>query len=664
MVGIDTGGTFTDAVVCEPEGKIWTTKVPTTPHDLTVCFADAIRSCAETLDLDLRQFLGATDVVRFSSTIATNTVLTRTGAKLGLLVTSGHEKSLYGSAQSGAIWEFLSQELVGCITESVSSNGTVEAPPAADEVQRVVRTVLERGARMLVVSLQNSSGNPANEQTIKAMIDDSYPRHYLGAVPVLLSTEISQADDDATRTAAAVANGYLHKRLCNVLYKLEDDLRFGGFGRPLLIVTTDGSVARVAKTMALATYQSGPTAGIHAGAVLSKEAEVAVAITADVGGTSTDFGLVVGGSPIRRGTIDVGGISVAQPSVELMSIALGGGSVCRVANGSITVGPESTGGAPGPACLGMGGLEATPTDAWLSLGLLDPSFYLGGRRRLDIGLARAALHDRVAQPLGLSIDAAALAVKSAVEAAAASGLAQMIERARSAAYFTSQGVGSVALLAYGGGGGILLPSVGAQAGIGRVMLPHLTAMFSAFGVSTFDVRHRYERRILGNEARSCFRALLDAARRDIRGEGFSADDLDLVIKVVDAEGTVLRETRLPGATAEEAAGLQEWPQGNGLTLSLAATVTVPKPRLPVVESASSDDASTALKGERQVHYEGGQAATPVFDWHRLRSGHTIHGPALVESVWATYFVPPLYRSRVDHYGTSVVEREGGHVENN
>ena len=218
---------------------------------------------------------------------------------------------------------------------------------------------------------------------------------------------------------------------------------------------------------------------------------------------------------------------------------------------------------------------------------------------------------------------------------------------------------SLTLIAYGGGGGIPLPSVGARMGMGRVLLPRLTAMFSAFGVCTFDVSHRYEQRVIGGNAGSTLRSLVDAAKRDIRGEGFPTDRISLVLRVLDEKGTLLRETRGPvdEFDRDPAAGLSGHP---AIILSLSATVTVPKPDIPSLEKSALEDAEEALKGQRSVLFEDGATATPVYDWDRLKAGHIIHGPALVESSWATYFVPPLCRSRVDDQGTSVVELEGEH----
>lgn len=658
-IGIDTGGTFTDSFVGDSEGRHWTTKVPTTPHDLTVCFAEAIAQSASTVGLELGEFLRRSSVIRFSSTIGTNTVLTRSGPKLGLLVTAGEEGSLYGAADGGLVFQFLADGMVAGVDESVSADGRVGRIPDREEVGKAVRRLLERGARILVVSLRNSVLNPANERAVLEAIDGSYPRHYLGAVPTLLSTQVSAVADDAARTSAAVVNAYMHKKLAFSLYKAEDDLRRASFRRPLLVVTADGTVTRVAKTRALSTFQSGPTSGVYASALLCEAHGIEAALTVDVGGTSTDLGLVVGSRPVRRRRIDVAGLDVAQSSVELFSLAVGGGSICRVENGQVVVGPESAAALPGPACYGLGGRDATPTDAWLVLGYLDPDFYLGGRRRLKVEAAQRALQEQIATPLGVTVEEAALTVKTAAELAAVDGVSQMMDRPSVREALGERSLRDLAMVAYGGGGGILLPSAARHLGIGKVFLSSLSSVFSAFGVSTFDVRHRYEARVAitgGNEVVQVLDDLVDSARRDIRGEGFDQDAAVLDVSAVAEDGRVLFEdVPVPGV----AAAIQETDlaQGAWITIALSATCEVTKPGLPLLEDVSAGVLPDVAAGERSVLMEEGRRTIAVHSWDRLRAGQQLAGPALIESSGSTYLVPESTTCEIDRFGTAVLSQE-------
>jgi N-methylhydantoinase A len=644
-VGIDTGGTFTDVFVNSDDGRVATVKVETTPHDLTVCFADSIRASAEELGLPLQDFLRRADVIRFSSTIGTNTVLTHSGPRVGLIVSSGGQADLYGAAEGGAIHQFLPVEAVAAIDEEMTPAGELIREPDPDAVARAVRGLLELGARLLVVSLRNASANPSNERTVRKVIDASYPRHYLGAVPVLLSTQISGATDDARRTASAVVNAYMHQKLATSLYRAEDDLRRSGFRHPLLIVNTDGGVTRVAKTRALGTYQSGPTAGVHAAALLCRELGVDNAVTADVGGTSTDVGLLAGGEPVLREAIDVGGLTVLQPSVELLSFGIGGGSIARVNNGRLEVGPDSAGAAPGPACFGLGGALPTPTDAWLVLGYLTPDYYLGGRKRLDVELARRALAT-VAEPLGITIEQAALALKEVAEQHAGAGIDELLARAHARGLLDGVSRSQLMLIAYGGGGGLLLPGVAQRLGLAGAAISRYSPVFSAFGVSTFDIRHRYEARatVDGHGAEPVVGELIGAARRDMRGEGFAADEIDLELTVSDGQGESLAHTG--GDRLTELV----LPHGVPLSFELRATCAVAKPGLPREELDSTE---AKPRGQREVWLEAGRHEIPIYDRDGLTSA-PVRGPALVEAADTTFLIPDGCVCRVHRSGSAII----------
>jgi N-methylhydantoinase A len=656
-IGIDTGGTFTDAYIAGGDGGASTLKVDTTPHDLTVCFANAIDASADALGVSRSELLERASVIRFSSTIGTNTVLTRSGPRLGLIVTEGSEADLYGAADGETIFDFVPRDLVAGIGETVTEAGTIEREPNPAQVNAVVRRLLERGARILVVSLRNAAANPANEAAVRRIVDGNYPRHYLGAIPVLLSTQIGAGTDDGSRTAATVVNAYMHKKLATSLYKAEDDVRRDGFRNPVLVVNADGGVTRVAKTKALTTYQSGPTAGIHGSSMLCRAYGIDAALTADVGGTSTDVGLIAGGRPIKRDRIDVAGLLVDQPSVELVSFAVGGGSLASVKSGAAAVGPESAGSLPGPACFGLGGREATPTDAWLVLGYLDPDYYLGGRKRLDGELAREAIRERVAAPLGVDVEEAALAIKQAAEAQVAAGIGALLERADIAERLDGIAPGDMAMIAYGGGGGVLIPTVAQRLGLGRVVLSRFSPVFSAFGVSTLDVRHTYETRTqwdAGAVVGDLVGELTAAARRDMKGEGLDPGSMTVSVSVA-ADGQRVADTDDLGATLGALAG---GVNGAGtVVLTLSAVCPVLKAELPDEPASGDHDAEQARTKTRPVVLEDGRRDVGVYAREQLRAGDTITGPALIEASDTTYLVPDGIRCTVDRFGSAVLTQE-------
>ena len=230
----------------------------------------------------------------------------------------------------------------------------------------------------------------------------------------MLSSQLSLDPDDHARTALAVANAYIHPVLARSMYKAEDRLRAHKFRRPLLIINTDGSSTRVAKTRAIDTYNSGPSAGVLGAAIVARALGTAHVVTLDVGGTTTDVAHVSAATAPRSVSTGFGGLSLRHPAVALSSFGLGGGSVVTAGpGGGLAVGPRSAGAVPGPACFGLGGSEPTPTDVWLELGYLEPGEFLSGRRTLDPGSGRAALA-ALGSELGASPEEAALAALDAI----------------------------------------------------------------------------------------------------------------------------------------------------------------------------------------------------------------------------------------------------------
>ncbi|HEY9523054.1 MAG TPA: hydantoinase/oxoprolinase family protein, partial [Thermopolyspora sp.] len=392
-ISVDTGGTFTDGFVTSGERSAQV-KVDTTPYDPTVGFGVCIAAAAAAMGEELPEFLAKAQMIHFSSTIATNVVVQRQGARLGLIVTAGQESGLYGSReQAGALTAFVSAGAVRGVAESVDAAGTVVTELDAVELEVAVRELLEAGVQIVVIAFANAHLNPANELRAKQIIERSYPRHYLGAIPLILSSQVSLADDDHGRTALAVANAYIHPSLARSLYRAEDLVRREGFGSPLQIVSTDGSSTRVAKTKAIDTFSSGPTAGALGAAIVAQALKAEHVVTIDVGGTTTDVAHITAATAPRTRTTAFGPAILPHESVDIWSLGLGGGSFITVdpATTDLRVGPVSAGAIPGPACFGLGGDQPTPTDVWLTLGYLEPGEFLSGRRHLSLDHARAAI---------------------------------------------------------------------------------------------------------------------------------------------------------------------------------------------------------------------------------------------------------------------------------
>jgi N-methylhydantoinase A len=619
-INIDTGGTFTDGYFTR-DGKAERVKVDTTPHDLTECLADCVAEGARRLGYpSVQALLLDTEVFRFSSTIGTNSMIQRTGPRIGLIVSAGAGERLYGPEDS-PLYEFLlRRDLVVEVAD----------PFDGGEVRAAVRHLLVGGTRILVVSLASSEDDPSAEQAVKKVVQTEYPRHYLGAVPCLLASEVTPRPGAERRTATAVTNAYLHPDMVRFLYKADEDLRSEGYPHPLLIVHSSGGVARVAKTRAIETYNSGPVGGVYGAARVSDHFGFEHLVAMDVGGTSTDVAVLSGPHVPFDEDPRVAGVAVHIPMVRVDAVGGGGGSIARHADGVYTVGPESAGASPGPACYGLGGQSATATDAEVVLGHLDPNFFLGGRRRLDPVRARMAV-ERVAS--GDAAEDAAWAVHRALVKVAADKVAAMIaESGTPASAFT--------LLAFGGGGGLYGAEVAQSCGIPRVLSLPQSSVFSAFGISGMDLSHVYEIRP-GADIKEQLAAAVSRAQLDAAGEGSDPASLSYRLEIDGAGGS---QAQPYDAETVPAAAL-----GAGVrALRMRATVPIPQAELPSL-ALEGKDASGARKGTRRVWRRGGDVEVPVYDRDLLRPGNRVEELAMIDATDTTILVPEGATLSVDEH---------------
>ena len=621
-VNIDTGGTFTDGYFTRGD-VAERVKVDTTPHDLTECLARCVAEGASRLGYpSVQALLLDTDVFRFSSTIGTNSIIQRTGPRIGLLVSAGAASSLYGRGESPLYDFFLRKDLVAEVND----------PFDEEEVRGHVRGLLVGGARILVASFDGSNDDPGGEEAVKKVVQRNYPRHYLGAVPCLIASEVASRPGSERRTATAVINAYLHPDMVRTLYKADEDLRSQGYPNPLLIVHASSGVARVAKTRAIETYNSGPVGGVYATARMAAEVGVERAVAIDVGGTSTDVSVVLDTVVPFDPQPQVAGIDVHMPMVRVDAIGGGGGSIARFQHGKYTVGPDSAGASPGPAAYGLGGTNATATDAELVLGHIDPDFFLGGRRRLDRARARAAI-EKIEGDDGA--ETKAWEVHRALVRVAAAKVADMVEASGAEA-------SEFALCAFGGGGGLYGVEIAEACGIPRVFSFRESSVFSAFGISGMNVSHVYELRP-GPGAEERIEVLQNRAVLDAIGEHLDPATLTFHLEA-EHEGRI------------DIVDVGDWSSSRPAD-ALRLRASAPISRAPISASElSSQDASEARKGERQVHRPEGAASAAVYDRARLQAGNALEGPALVEAVDTTIVVPAGWRLSIDQFGIAVIER--------
>lgn len=668
-VDIDTGGTFTDGFVTSGSA-FRAVKTPTTPHDLTVCFLSCLEEAARAFALPLRDFLSGTDIIRFSNTIGTNAIIQRDGAKVGLIVTAGHE-ALAPVVDAEGKSPLVAPEMVAGVEESIDAAGNVGQAPEASRVMQTAQALIDRGARCLVVALEHADLNPSHEHAIREAIKREYPRDYLGSVPVFLSSDIVQRTGYRERINTAVLNAYIHGKLTRLLYKAGEDLRRRDYRGQLLIGHNNGAVARVAKTRAINTYNSGPAAGLLGAREVGALYGADCVISADMGGTSFDIGWIRNGEPGYALRPDVEGFDCNLPMLEIRALGAGGGSIASVTDGLLRVGPRSAGALPGPACFGLGGSQATVTDANLVLGWLDPAYFLGGSRRLDLQKAREAIAENVARPLSISVEEAALRIREKVEAEVARELLRLRDQ-----------IGSDSdplMVIYGGAGPLHSCAIAEAAGIDRLVITPFSAVFSAYSSSLMDVGHLYYQRIdlslaPGQDferARQAVGNLRRKAEADMRGEGFDAGAIRWQLEsiVEDGEGRearlsapleILDDDRPLESLSERAIACLGSRQGDVPrlpTIGVFARSPVPHYR-PAAQPVTDAPVAHARVGERSVRLgpREGVQALPVYDRDRLAHGHVLAGPAIVESPHSTMVLPAGWTLRVDRYDNALVQR--------
>ncbi|MEH1017307.1 hydantoinase/oxoprolinase family protein [Micromonospora sp. CPCC 206060] len=626
LINIDNGGTLTD--VCIWDGDQFTyTKTLTTPHDLSECLFAGIEKASAALygEANTDKLLHATQHIRYSTTQGTNALVERRGPMIGIL-----------SAMPGLFEQMRSREAEKGLFDGLVADRmlTIDMAAAEEEidfevVQRINRLTTLGAARVVVVGK-----SPEQERRLRSVLLRKFPRHLLGSIPLLYSWDLAGDREHSRRVWSCVLNSFLHPTMERFLYGAERRLKSYKVLNPLLVYRNDGASSRVAKAVALKTYSSGPRGGLEGTAALARSYGLDHALMMDIGGTTTDVGVVRGGAVAanERGTIE--GVRISYPMSDVHSTGVGGSSVISVVDGQITVGPRSVGAAPGPACFGFGGTEATITDVNLLLGILDADSYLDGTFRLDADRSLAVVTRTIAEPLGISLEEALIRMERAYFEALARSFAHLVEE------------GS-ALVAFGGAGPMSAAGAARQAGVKTVLIPRMAAVFSAFGIAFSDIGKTYEVGVpepTTASAAATYDEMLVRARRDLFQEGYALEDCqtEVLLTVEDADGSAV-ETR-PYRTGD----IVDF-SGKQVSLRLSVTAALPHPDVvpdtcvPVIRVMSPET--------RPVRSTPDQIdKVPAFMLTEMPPGACGEGPAIVEGPFFTAHVLPGWQFRVTASG--------------
>ncbi|ORJ92264.1 hydantoinase [Prescottella equi] len=504
-ISVDIGGTFTDCFFAW-DGTYVEAKALTTHHNLAQGFNEALDLACRRANLDRDEVLSQVDSVRYATTLGTNALIERKGPRVGAIVTHGFEDTIplsrgrgYGEGLDPSMQQNLPaaerpeplvhRSLIRSVQERVNSAGKIVVPLVEQNVRAMVRELVDAGAQALVISLVNSTENSAHELRIMEIIQEEFPEHQLGAIPVLLGHQVSGRKGEYVRATSTIVDGFLHGIMFHAMSQLANNLRDSGYEKPMLIIHNSGGMAQMNSTDALQTIHSGPVAGVSAAEHLSESSGIGNIITTDMGGTSFDIGLVPAGGVKHydfQPTIDRWLVSV--PMIHLETLGAGGGSIASYdrIHHSVQLGPESAGSDPGPACYDRGGLRPTVTDADLLLGYLDPDNYANGFIKLNSKRAAFAVEEHLCDELDLDVIAAAKIIKNSVDEQMAIGIAKEL---RVRGYLPED----FTMLAYGGNGPLHACGIADHAGIRRILAPPFSSVFSACGAGNMKQLHIHER---------------------------------------------------------------------------------------------------------------------------------------------------------------------------
>jgi N-methylhydantoinase A/acetophenone carboxylase len=702
-IDIDVGGTFTDLVL-NFQGKSLIKKVPTTPYDLSVCFSRVIEEGAAAVGLKIENLLPAIDMIRYSTTIAMNRLIEKKGPRLALITTEGHEDVVL--LGRGAQWidgtrvserrnlavqkkpePLIPRDMIVGVKERVDSRGNVIRPLDENDVREKVRYLVNRGARGFVVSLLWGFLNPAHERRVKEVIRDEYKEFHIGYLPVVLAGQVVGKLGEYERTMAAILDAYLQRSMQIELSAMWDKLRERGYSRPLLMIQSSGGIAEVFRTTACRTFNSGPVSGLMGAHHLAKSLGYQNVVMTDMGGTSFDVGLVVKDS-VRsydfRPIIDRWMVGITM--IKTLSVGAGGGSIASInplLQNQIQVGPRSAGSLPGPACFSLGGTEPTVTDADVVLGYINPAYYSGGRMKLDKNRSIQAIREKIAKPLGITVEEAAGIIRKIVNGNMASAIMKEVHLC---------GYSPEEFILFVGGGAGPTHAEGFKGDIPKAVTFPFSPVFCAFGSSTMDIMHVYEasKKLTlmapGNQQLSTdyaafnetVESLLQSARKDLVSDSLDPASAAFVLELDMLYGGQFHVKRtlsplLSLRSAEDVRTVCEAfkkefseafspfvvnPEGGVFVESfilkaIVATKKVDLPRLPL----EGKDPSAARKGERPVLWPGARdfKSCPVFSYESLRPGNMVEGPAIAEGEYTTIVVPPGFTFSIDDRRLGILE---------
>jgi N-methylhydantoinase A len=699
-LGVDVGGTFTDLVVMDEMGNTWMFKVESTPGQAWNGFLEGIKQAANGLCMSEEELLNTTINLAHGTTIATNALLERRGAKVGLITTRGFADTLIiqrmmglsGGLSPAEIRHYSQRNLpdpivppalIKEVTERIDYKGAEVIALNEAETRKAIRELRKQKVEAIAVCLLWSFKNPCHEQRIKEIIAEEFP-----GVTVSLSNEIMPVIREYERTCTTVFDAYLAPKVSSYIKGLEALLKKRGLKGSLTIMSSSGGVLmpEQAARRPIKLICSGPAGGVISSIYVAEALGQRNIITTDMGGTSFDVSLIVDGKPIlgiRRNLIKY---LLHVPMIDIATIGAGGGSIARVEAGELEVGPESAGANPGPACYAKGGTEPTVTDADVVLGLIDPDYFLGGKIKLDKTRAIKVIEEKIAKPLGVDVIHAAAGIKRVMDN-------KMADLLRTLTIAKGYDPRDFVLFAFGGAGPTHCTSYGKELGVKSIIVPFTATVHCAFGAVGADLVHVTEKAetmrtpaffqkaskhiecaqvntIFNDLEEDCKEILQPAGTKEkafstrravelrYRRQAFelavsvplgalTASDIDNMIKDFDQA----YENLYGPQTAFREAGVET------VVFRVEAVKELTKPKLKSYRPAASD-VSKAVIGERKVFFYENDGFLPakIYDGLKIGVGHVIKGPAIIQQPGTTVVIGANQSGLVDRYLNIIIEQ--------
>jgi N-methylhydantoinase A len=689
-ISVDIGGTFTDCFLVW-DNKYIETKALTTHQNLALGFNEAVEKAYSELNITMEEILSEVDSVRYATTLGTNALIEHNGPRMGMLVTAGFESTVPLSRARG-YGEGLDKlgkanlpdarrpdplvlpNMIEGVRERLDFEGKVVMPLNEDDVRDKIRTLVNKGAQVIVICFVNSVVNPMNEKRVEQILLEEYPSHLLGAIPVILSHRVAGRKGEYVRASSAVVDGYLHSTMYHAMTQLEQNLRAHSYEKPMLVIHNSGGMAQLNSTDALQTIHSGPVSGISASEHLAKEADLGSVVATDMGGTSYDIGIVVEGGIKHydfNPVIDRWMVSV--PMVHLVTLGAGGGSIAsydRMYN-TVAVGPKSAGSDPGPACYDRGGMSPTVTDADLVLGYLDAENYAGGDIPLNPKRSTFAIEEALCDDLDVEVVEAALMIKEKVDANMANGVnTELRARGYDPEEFT--------MLAYGGNGPLHCCGIASRLNINKILATPMSSVFSAVGAGNMHQMHIHEaslfmvlydsnsRKVFDNYPRfnDIVTELSEKGKADLSRQGANEADIQHSLELDMRYGNQLVQTTvvIPKHTVESALDVlnildlfstdygKRFGEGSqapeaGIrinTIRVASFVEHDTVHFKHIKPVAENKRKAPPKpsSTRKCYFVGESKAinTPVWNKTDIPPGTQIDGPGIVASDVTTYLI--------------------------